>query len=485
MRIFLCGTCVAILLTLPVGAQEKGDHSTTKAVEQNTATDAGAKGPVLATPEKVQVTPAAKDSEIATRLSRILSATEWFDSPSVKVDEGVVFLRGKTMTPEYREWASNLAAKTEDVVAVVNHIEVTERSALDFSPAWLEMRTLGRKSIQSLPMVVLSLVFLVVTFFAARATVYFVDYLMQRRMPSTLLRKVVVHTASIPVWLIGIYFVLRTSGLTQMALTVLGGTGLAGLIVGIAFQNIAENFLASLLISIQKPFQPNDFIEVAGFQGLVQRVTARGTVLLTVDGNHIQIPNATIYKSIIRNFSANPNARLDFKVGIGYDNATSEAQEIVLKVLQEHSGVLKSPEPLVLVEELIGSCVTLRIYFWIDARKNDGMKMKSSLLRLVKKALQDASVTLADPDREVIIPQAVAVQLLEPTYSQLGGRPKHSATERRSPALDGNPAPESGRLSCQAEGHLKSDEDLIKKQGEHSRQLESGPDLLASSNGHQ
>ena len=58
---------------------------------------------------------------------------------------------------------------------------------------------------------------------------------------------------------------------------------------------------------IERPFQLHDLIEVDGHTGLVQRMTTRGTVLMSMDGNHIQIPNATIYKSTIQNYTANPN----------------------------------------------------------------------------------------------------------------------------------------------------------------------------------
>src|SRR5690606_3279323 len=122
-----------------------------------------------------------------------------------------------------------------------------------------------------------------------------------------------------PVLLIGIYLVLRITGLTKIAATVVGGTGLIGLILGFAFRDIVENFLASVLISIQRPFRLGETIQVLNFTGVVQAVTTRGTVLMTLEGNHVQIPNTTIYKEAIVNLSANPNIRMDFMVGIGYD----------------------------------------------------------------------------------------------------------------------------------------------------------------------
>jgi len=81
--------------------------------------------------------------------------------------------------------------------------------------------------------------------------------------------------------------------MTQVALTLAGGTGLLGLALGIAFREITENFLASIYLSIQKPFEVGDLVEVTGLLGYVQRVTARTTILMTLDGNHVQIPNAT------------------------------------------------------------------------------------------------------------------------------------------------------------------------------------------------
>ena len=108
---------------------------------------------------------------------------------------------------------------------------------------------------------------------------------------------------------------LRVAGLTQLALTVLGGTGLIGIIIGFAFRDIAENFLASLLLSMRNPFNGGDLIEVAGYTGIVQNLNTRSTVLLTLDGNHVQIPNATVYKSTIKNYSSIPSRRAEFLVG--------------------------------------------------------------------------------------------------------------------------------------------------------------------------
>jgi small-conductance mechanosensitive channel len=185
---------------------------------------------------------------------------------------------------------------------------------------------------------------------------------------------------------------------------------------------------------------------------------------MTLDGNHVQIPNATVYKNTIRNYSTNPNRRVDFGVGIGYDDAIPAAQELALKVLADHPAVLKEPEPWVLVEDLGASTVNLRIYFWLDTNKHSMLKAKSSLIRLIKGAFQEAKISMPDEAREVTFPNGVPVRLLEPT------------TEREvKPAA---PAPEAAATT--AEGGLTSEEGEIKEQARQSRTPEEGENLLKS-----
>jgi small conductance mechanosensitive channel len=148
------------------------------------------------------------------------------------------------------------------------------------------------------------------------------------RIPTKLLRNVIARGASVFVFLFGVYIVLKVAGLTQLALTVVGGTGLFGLVVGIAFRDITENFLASIFLSMQRPYEMGDLVEISGVTGFVQQLNVRTTILMTLDGNIAQIPNATVYKSNLQNFTTNANLREDFLIRIGYGDSITKAQEI-------------------------------------------------------------------------------------------------------------------------------------------------------------
>jgi small conductance mechanosensitive channel len=419
-------------------------------------------------PGKVEVQPVAKDDEIRQRIADILGTTGWFGEPEVSVQDGIVFLKGTTENDESRKWAGELARNTQGVVAVVNQIEVAPTTVWDFDPTFQVLNDLARRFVRSLPLIVVVVVVIAISWVFARLTAYALRRGLLDRSLSRLLREVLARAGGMLVMLAGLYLVLRIAGLTQLALTVVGGTGLIGLVLGIAFRDITENFLASLFLSFQQPFREGDLIEVASVTGYVQRLTSRTTVLLTLDGNQVQVPNSTVFKSTIRNFTSNPNRREDFIVGIGYGDSIAVAQEVALKVLAEHPAVLSEPEPLVLVENLGPSTVDLRVYFWLDGGRHSWVKVKSSVIRLVKRAFQDSGIPLPDEARDAAVPHGIPPRMTE-------GEP---TVEPAEPVL-AKPTVEPETVATKAEAGLQSEAEEIREQARRS--WTPGENLLTSS----
>jgi small-conductance mechanosensitive channel len=299
---------------------------------------------------------------------------------------------------------------------------------------------------------VLAIVIVVITWLIAKLVASFARRFFATRIASPLLLGVVVRSFSIPIFLLGVYFVLQIAGLTSLALTVLGGTGLIGIIIGFAFRDIAENFLASLLLSVRNPFRSGDLIEVAGQTGVVQNLNTRSTVLLTLDGNHVQIPNATVFKSTIKNYSSIPSRRAEFLVGIGYDSPAAKAQTLIADVLRDHPAVLDTPEPLVLVDELGAATVNLRIQYWFESNTYSPAKINSALLRLTKNVLLRGGIELPDSAREVIFPKGVPlIQSEDPAAARaapdgkVGVRPAEQDTSAATES-EGNLSSESAEV---------------------------------------
>ena len=117
--------------------------------------------------------------------------------------------------------------------------------------------------------------------------------------------------------MIALVVALDILGATALLSTILGAAGIIGLAIGFAVRDTVENFLSSVMLSIRQPFRPNDTVEIGGDTGKVIRLTSRATILLSFEGNHIRIPNATVFKSRIINYSRNPSRRFPVRAGRG------------------------------------------------------------------------------------------------------------------------------------------------------------------------
>ena len=325
--------------------------------------------------------------------------------------------------------------------------------------------------VRAWPLVVLASLIILATGVIARLVAMAVRLLFASRIGSPLMLTVVARAFAIPIFLLGVYFVLQFSGLTRLAISVLGGTGLIGIIIGFGLRDIAENFLASILLSVRNPFRSGDLIDVAGQTGVVQNLNVRSTVLLTLDGNQVQIPNSTVYKSIIKNYSSIPSRRAEFRVGIGYDSSAAKAQVLIAEVLREHPAVLETPEPVVLVEELGAATVNLRIYYWFDSATYSPYKINSALLRQTKNALLKGGIELPDSAREVIFPKGVPI-IQKMSTAEISRESESAASAVHTLDDMSDTTPSEGDLSNetvemreqQSEGNLpEAQENLLKK----------------------
>lgn len=460
-RLLLTGLFLLCFFLSPISAQAQTGIGPT-------ATPVVDESPSIV-PDQVDIKPTALDFAIRKRLVKILNATCWYIDPQVEVQEGVVFLSGLAKTEDHRKWAGDLARNTQDVVAVVNKMQLTEVSLWDFRPAYEELRNIWSGFIRSLPLIGFNLLILLISVFISRLTAHAARRTLKRKLSNPLLLNVGGYTVGLLTFLVGLFIVLQIAGLTNVAMTVIGGTGLFGLILGIAFRDITENFLASIFLSMQNPFRSGDLVGIGEVEGFVEALTTRVTILTTLEGNQVQIPNSTVYKSNIYNFTSNPKRRTDFLIGIGYDDSISKAQEVALKVLLDHPAVLDDPEPLVLVDALGSATVNLRIYFWIEGNEHSWIKVKSALIRLTKRAFQDAGISMPDEAREVIFPQGVPVQMND-SFTDI-----HENFLMKSTPKNEDESPSS---STQAEAHLSSEAKKIQEQSRESWTPGEGENLL-------
>lgn len=193
--------------------------------------------------------------------------------------------------------------------------------------------------------------------------------------------------------LAGVLVALDLLGATALVGAVVGSAGLAGLVLGFAFRDIAENYVAGVLLSLRRPFAPGDHLAIASFEGKVVALNARNTLLMTLDGNHLTLPNALVFKSVVLNYSANPKRRFDFVVHIDPAQSIHRAQSVARARIAAVEGVLDAPAPSSVAEGYAGNGgISLRLFGWVDQRHSDLPRVRSEALRAVKAGFAEAAI---------------------------------------------------------------------------------------------
>lgn len=146
--------------------------------------------------------------------------------------------------------------------------------------------------------------------------------------------------------------------------------GLSSVAIGFAFKDIFQNFLAGILLLMQRPFLVGDQIEVSDFSGTVEHINIRSTSLRSYNGQLIVIPNSDIYSSAITVNTSGEIRRSVFDTGIGYGEDIDTGRKVIRQALNDCDLVLADPEPKVVVSGHGDSSVNFAIAYWTKSDKN-------------------------------------------------------------------------------------------------------------------
>ena len=196
-------------------------------------------------------------------------------------------------------------------------------------------------------------------------------------------------------WIVLVVVVLLAIAVTFPSVKpvdLLAGLGFFSVAVGFAFQDILENTLAGILLLFRQPFRSGDQITVMDRSGTVEGITIRETRLTTFDGELVVIPNRDVYKNVIDVHTHDDVHRIDFVVGIAYENDAADATSEIVDALGSVDGIHEIPGPAALVEQLGVSTVDIRVMFWVHSRRSDSLRIKDLAIKAVKRRLDAAEI---------------------------------------------------------------------------------------------
>ncbi|MGB7087364.1 MAG: mechanosensitive ion channel family protein [Phormidesmis sp.] len=184
---------------------------------------------------------------------------------------------------------------------------------------------------------------------------------------------------------------------------ILATLGVGGVAIGFAFKDILQNFLAGILILLTEPFQIDDQIVFEDYEGTVENIQTRATIMRTYDGRRVVIPNAELFTNAVTVNTAYDRRRLQYDIGIGYGDDIARAKQIILETLNSREEVLADPQPEALVVELAGSTINIRARWWIDPpRRSDAVASMDWVLENVCNNLVAAGIDLPFPTRQIL-----------------------------------------------------------------------------------
>jgi small-conductance mechanosensitive channel len=156
------------------------------------------------------------------------------------------------------------------------------------------------------------------------------------------------------------------------------------------------------LIFWEKPFVVGDWITTEGQYGKVTNITLRTTRIRTPRNTFVVVPNKRIIDELLENHSKHGELRVDVPIGIAYKEDIREAREVLLGAVDTVEQALDDPRPDLVVDELGGSSVNLKVRVWV-ASADDQRKTYYEVTEKAKLALDKGGIEIPFPHLQLYV----------------------------------------------------------------------------------
>ena len=379
------------------------------------------------------------DRAIANRLRGIFQEIEGMQEVAVAVDAGVVRLSGSVADDASADRAKAIAQRVSGVVTVETQFERDLSVGGNVEPVVDKLGTSLQSFLSALPLIGIALLVAMIVGLLGHLLASLMGF-WKRVTPNIFLAELIAGSIRVVFIFVGIFIGLDILNATALIGAVLGGAGVIGLAVGFALRDTVDNYMSSIMLSIRQPFRANDHVLIGAQEGRVVRLTSRATILMTLDGNHLRIPNATVFKAEILNYSRNPQRRFSFELGVDVDDDPAAAIETGLAAINSQDFVLNDPEATAEIREVGDSNILITFHGWIDQRYSDYYKARGAAIRVTKNALEESGFALPEPIYRLRFDNVAPEFLANLSQGNAGDMPdKKSRKAAKEESLDVSP----------------------------------------------
>lgn len=251
-----------------------------------------------------------------------------------------------------------------------------------------------------LPNLLLALIFFALVVFISRRLRNITYRLLERISDNGAVNRLISAILAILFVTLGMFVALSIMNLDKAVTSLLAGAGVAGLAIGLAFQEPLINTLSGIIMSVDKPFQLNDLVETNGFMGTISNITLRSTHVKLMSGEKVVIPNKLVVQNPFTNYTINGERRVDLTCGISYGEDLDKVKRVALEAVQRRVNYNKSRPVEFFYTGFGSSSIDFIIRFWLDlCNQSDYLKARDEAVIALKQAFDAEGITIPFPIR--------------------------------------------------------------------------------------
>jgi len=254
--------------------------------------------------------------------------------------------------------------------------------------AWRQLQAIANSIITMLPNFLLGILFFALFFGAGRYVAKLVRSLADRAGQGASVGLLLGRAAHYVIVVVGLLVAMSIIFPSFKAGDLIQVLGIGGVAIGFAFKDIFQNFLAGVIILISRPFRIGDKIVVKGFEGTVEDIQTRATMLRTFDHRRIVIPNTVLFTEVVTVTTAFDYRRSEIDIVVGHEIDIEQTRETILQALADIDAIAPEPRPDVLVVNFTDTNVTLRIRWWISPRHASAVRVQDRVVSRVQQVLR-------------------------------------------------------------------------------------------------
>jgi len=197
---------------------------------------------------------------------------------------------------------------------------------------------------------------------------------------------------------VGIFFALDILGLEGVVTKLLAGAGIIGIVAGFAFKDIASNIFGGLIVNIQKPFKDNDWVNIDGNFGTINKIGWITTTIKTTTGQEVFVPNQIIYNNTFTNYSTYNKRRVVLQSSVSHGDDLDLVKRVALDEINQIESLLKTEVVDFYFTSIGNYAYNFEVRFWIKFTKNpDYLNAMSEAITRIKKRFEKENIKIAYP----------------------------------------------------------------------------------------